>query len=175
MGGLFGQSQSTLGRYLSPDYLNVAQDPYMQAGLERALGDTRNQFAQAGLEYGTSSADAQMRASSDLFLNELGRRQGVQTGLAQFGTEMPMQALQGYQSWAGVPRELEQQNLNAAYQEFLRQQEQGRSDLMGAWQGGVGMAGQPQQVGTTENPGGSALDVIGKALQIYMMSQGMGK
>jgi len=175
MGGLFGESQSALGRYLSPSFLNVAEDPYMQAALERTMGDTRNQFAQAGLEYGTSSADAQMRASSDLFLNELARRQQMQSGLAQFGTEFPMQALQGYQSWAGLPRGLEQQNLNAAYQEFLRQQEQGRSDIMGLWNQGMGMAGQPAATSQTTTPGGSPLGTIGQLMNIYLMGQGIPK
>lgn len=154
-GGTFGQGQEAIGRFLSPEFLNVSEDPYVQSALGNVLADTRRRMAGAGLGYGTSLGDAEMRAAADLLLGESGRRQALQAGLGQFATELPLSAMTNFMPMAGLP-------FARNYGEWMRQMEQ---QTQGAQMlGGLGMggAGQPFPTTSTSDPGKGWLgDMLG--------------
>jgi len=153
MGGMFGAANNALNYFLSPQFSNPQNDPYFQQNMDNVLAQTRQRMGSAGLNYGTSLADAEMRGAADVLSRDMARRQAMQAGLGQFGVQFPMQMLGQYQQAAGLPRELQTQENLAQYQEWLRTQGQGRQDLSQLLNWGMGMAGQPMQ--TSQNSGQS--------------------
>ena len=164
-GGGFGAGLGALQNILSPGFTNVNEDPTVQAALQQVLADTRRRMGGAGLQYGTSLGDAEMRAAADLIMQEQGRRTGLQAGVGQFMTQFPLQALQQYMPMAGLEGQRE-------YAEWLRQQQM---EAQAAGQlGGLGMAGigQPMPTSQTQTPGG--WDWLEPLLKMYLQYQTLG-
>ena len=161
-GGGFGAGLGALQNILSPGFTNVNEDPVVQAALQETLARTRRHMAGAGLQYGTSLGDAEMRAAADLIMQEQGRRTTLQAGVGQFMTQFPMDALQQFMPMAGLEGQRE-------YAEWLRQQQMG---AQAAGQlGGLGISGigQPMPVSQTQTPGG--WDWLEDLAKLYMMYQ----
>ncbi len=102
-GGLFGDAQTAMQGFLSPEYLDVAADPNWQSVLAQQQGQIGRQMSLAGMDYGTPSQQSLTRGAADLFLQESGRRQNLQAGLSQWGQEFPLQAMQDFMPMAALP------------------------------------------------------------------------
>ena len=158
-GGLFGEAQTAMRSYLTPEYLDVAADPNWQNVLQQQQGQIGRQMSLAGMDYGTPSQEALTRGSADLFLQESARRQNLQAGLSQWGQAFPLEAMQQFMPMAALP-------FARNYGEFLRQVEQ--SNLGGQMLGQLALGGAGQPLPTTVSQGGDA-GWIGDLLQLYTM------
>ena len=158
--GMFGQSQAAMQHYLSPEYLDVTADPNWQNAMGMVNQNISSQFSGAGMGYSGLNAEEQNKATAGLLLGEQGRREALQSGLSQFGTEFPLSAAYQFMSMAGL-------DFTRNYSEWLRQAMQSQEGAQMLGQLGLGAAGRTQ-TGTTTQTGGE-YDWLMDAVKWYMM------
>lgn len=149
-----------MNSYLQPGFTDPDQDPYFMRALEQQQGGIAARMGAQGLGAGTSLQNALMQGAAGTMAGEQARRQALQAQMAQYGTQLPMQALQQWGGMAGQAQDAQQQALLRNYMEWQRQQQQGQGGLENLIGYGFGMS--PSTTTGTQNSGQGAgvLDVL---------------
>lgn len=166
-------------------FIDVAQRPVREAWDEQVMPGLRTAAGRAGALTGTQFPDVMETAGRD-FARELG---GISTNIAYPAMEaargrrmqaaglapqiagMPVDMANRAMGLAGVPRGIEQGNLSALYQDFLRQEgqpaqtSQSISQLIAA-----ALSGKPSEVSTTTEEQGGGLGWLGALLGLGSMA-----